>query len=338
MNDDSLRNVLAIAVHAAFADGSQGERERARVREVAEALDRDADGGGAIAAATGEVLLGRLPLEQAAEALTDDAQRRLAYEMAVCVCDADGLVNEAERVFLDRLAGLLGLEAAAAREIDAQAETVVHAADDVPAVAGAGASGGAVAAGSLTNPAGNPAAGSAGGVSDAPSEEEASMIKRAAILAGALELLPQSWASLAIIPLQIRLVYRIGSLHGYSLDQGHIKEFLVAAGIGMGSQTLEQFGRKLIGGLLGGVLGRTAGRAGRTATGMAFSFASTWAIGELARRHYAGGRQMDAATLRQTFDTLVGSAQGLQQQYLPEIRSTAGGLDAARVAEMVRRL
>ena len=47
-----------------------------------------------------------------------------------------------------------------------------------------------------------------------------------ALLNGALELLPQSWASMAIIPLQIKMVYGIGQAHGVALDQGHIKEFI----------------------------------------------------------------------------------------------------------------
>ena len=76
---------------------------------------------------------------------------------------------------------------------------------------------------------------------------------------GALELLPQSWASMAIIPLQIKMVYGIGRVHGVTLDQGHIKEFIAAAGVGLTSQYLEQFGRKLLGGLLGKAAGKTFG-------------------------------------------------------------------------------
>src|SRR5690606_37319561 len=90
-----------------------------------------------------------------------------------------------------------------------------------------------------------------------------------ALLTGALELLPQSWASMAIIPLQVKMVYAIGKAHGVELDQGHIREFIAAVGVGLTSQYLEQFGRKLLGGLLGRVAGRTVGGVGRAATGMA---------------------------------------------------------------------
>ncbi len=82
------------------------------------------------------------------------------------------------------------------------------------------------------------------------------------ILNGALELLPQSWASVAIIPMQIKMVYRIGKAQGHGLDQGHIREFLATVGVGMTSQYLEQFGRKLVGGLWGGLGGETGKKGG----------------------------------------------------------------------------
>ena len=65
------------------------------------------------------------------------------------------------------------------------------------------------------------------------------MILNAAILNGALEIVPHSLAAMAIIPLQMRLVYQIGSIYGYQLDSGHVKEFLATAGIGLTSQVLK---------------------------------------------------------------------------------------------------
>jgi uncharacterized protein (DUF697 family) len=80
-------------------------------------------------------------------------------------------------------------------------------------------------------------------------------IVNASVTNAALELLPESLASMAILPLQVRLVYQIGKAYGYELDQGHIKEFVATLGVGLTGQYLEQFGRKLLGGLLGTVLG-----------------------------------------------------------------------------------
>jgi uncharacterized protein (DUF697 family) len=157
-----------------------------------------------------------------------------------------------------------------------------------------------------------------------------------AILNGALELLPQSWASMAIIPLQIKMVYRVGQAHGVSLDQGHIKEFIAAAGVGLTSQYIEEFGRKLLGGLLGKAGGKLLGGLGSQATGMAFSFASTYALGHLAKRYYAGGRVMSTDLLRQTYQGLLSSGKTLQQQHLGDIRARASTLDAGEVMRMVR--
>jgi len=136
--------------------------------------------------------------------------------------------------------------------------------------------------------------------------------------------------------LAYEMVYGIGKAHGYTLDQGHIKHFIAAAGVGHTSQYLEQFGRKLLGGLLGKAAGGLAGRASATATGLAFSFATTYALGQVAKRYYAGGRKMSTAVLRDTFQGLLHPAKEMQPRYLPQIRQTAGGLDAARVMALVR--
>jgi uncharacterized protein (DUF697 family) len=141
---------------------------------------------------------------------------------------------------------------------------------------------------------------------------------------------------MAIIPLQMKLVYRIGQAYGYELDRGHLKEFVATAGVGLTSQYLEQFGRKLLGGLLGSVGGGLGRMLGGAATGMAFSFASTYALGQLAQRYYAGGRQMSTALLQETFQSLLEPAKQLQAQYLPQIQQRASTLDAGKIMAMVK--
>jgi uncharacterized protein (DUF697 family) len=173
-------------------------------------------------------------------------------------------------------------------------------------------------------------------VPNVPEGELDQQILNSAIINGALELLPQSWASLAIIPLQIKLVYRIGQAYGVELDQGHIKEFIATLGVGLTSQYLEQFGRKLLGGVFGKLGGKLGGSVGQTAAGMAFSFATTYAIGQVARRYYAGGRQMDTGLLRQSFTDFLAPAKELQSRYLPQIEQTASGLDASKVMALLR--
>lgn len=314
--------ILTIALFAAFADGQKADAEREEIRRIAHSL-ADASGSANLARLVQDVLLRRAPLAAATAALTDAGQRSLAFEMAVCVCDADGRQSDAERQFLATLRQQLQLDAAQTagfeREADAMvaaAETVVPAA--VPAVQPAPAA---------PAPAALPAA--------AAAELDKSILNYA-LLTGALELLPQSWASMAIIPLQVKMVYGIGRAHGVELDQGHIREFIAAAGVGITSQYLEQFGRKLIGGLLGGVGGKIGRTLGGAATGMAMSFATTYALGQVARRYYAGGRVMSTALLRQTFQDLLGPARQMQQQYLPQIREKAATLDAGSIMAMVR--
>lgn len=133
------------------------------------------------------------------------------------------------------------------------------------------------------------------------------------------------------------MVYRLGKNHGFELDQGHIKEFLATVGVGLTSQYVEQIGRKLVGGLLGKAAGRMIGGLGGAATSMAFSFASTYALGHLAKRYYAGGRVMSTELLRRTYQELLGSAKATQQQYLPAIQQRARTLNAAEVMQLVRQ-
>ena len=60
------------------------------------------------------------------------------------------------------------------------------------------------------------------------------------------------------------------------------------------------------------------------------------ALGQLARRYYAGGRVMTTALLRETYQGLLEPAQQMQTRFLPQIRQKAGTLDAAQVMAIVR--
>lgn len=321
--------ILTISLFAAFADGANDDREREHIRRFAETLGADAPD---LPRLYQDVLFKRISLTQAAQAITDLGQRQFAYEMAVCVCDADGRQSEAEQRFLAELKKLLGLEGdAESQEMENRAETLADLDQYAPAAAAA------TAAAAKANTAASSTPGPV--VAAQPQVPEAELDKSIlnySILNGALELLPQSWASVAIIPLQIKMVYRIGKAYGHELDQGHIKEFLATVGVGLTSQYLEQFGRKLLGGLLGKVAGKTVGNLGKAATGMAFSFATTYALGQIAKRYYAGGRQMSTAMLQESFQGLLGPAKQMQTQYLPQIRERAANLDAGQIMAMVK--
>ena len=328
------QSILTIALFAAFADGVKADAEREEIRRIAQSL-ADASGRANLSHLYQDVLLQRVQVEAAAAGLTDAGQRSLAYEMAVCVCDADGRQSEAEREFLQSLRQQLRLDAGQTAAFENQADLMVQATELVVPPASAVSTPAVVAA--VSSAASGPALVPVSTLlTAAASAELDTSILNQALLNGALELLPQSWASMAIVPLQIKMVYGIGQAHGVKLDQGHIREFIAAAGVGLTSQYLEQFGRKLLGGLLGGIAGKMGQGIGGAATGMAFSFATTYALGQAAKRYYAGGRVMSTALLRETFQDLLTPAKQMQAQYLAQIQQKAATLDAGQIMAMVR--
>ena len=312
MDPEQKRAVLTLCLMAAFADGGKDDRERAQIKRIAESLG--SEGGLDVAAIYQDVLMKKPAVETVAGVLVTPEARQFAYEMAVGVCEADGATSEAERVFLARLAQALTLDAAPARALVAQADAVAAA-----PLAGGLPEGLVVAA--------------------APADAAAldASILRYAIMNGALELLPQSLASMAIIPLQMKMVYEIGKAHGYELDRGHVKDLLATLGVGLTSQYVEQFGRKLVGGLLGKLGGGLLSGMGRASTGAAFSFATTYALGQVAKRYYAGGRTIDAAGLQQAFAGMLGEAKQLQSKYAGQIAEQARTLDVNRVLAAIRQ-
>ena len=320
MTPTEQRAVLTIALLAAFADGMKDERERETIKRVAESI-AGPDGTPQLAEVYQQVLLKRVEVADAVAAVADPAHRQLAYELAVCVCDADGECNDTERKFLTQLKQSLGLSEAAVAAAEVEAASIAAA----PLSTRTASLSPAMAASS-----------SLGSKESSLSEAELDKyILNHSIVNGALELLPQSLASMAIIGLQIKLVYRIGKAYGHELDKGHIKEFIATAGVGLTSQYVEQIGRKLLGGLLGGIAGGIGRGLGRAATGVAFSFSTTYALGQLAKRYYAGGRQMNNTLLRETYESLLVQAKQLQNQYSGEIQQKARTLDLREVVSSI---
>lgn len=309
MTDPEKRAILTLSLMAAFADGEKHAREREEVRRIAEGLASDALH---LPTLYQDVLMKRVDLPAVlAELKTTEAQH-LAYEMAVCVCDADGAMSDAERRFLESLRAAWKMPAEAGREFERMADAIAAA----PIAAAAPVS---VGSGKVVDEA-----------------ELDRTILNAAILNGALELLPETLSTMAIIPLQMRLVYGIGKAYGYELDSGHVKDFLATAGVGLTSQYLEQAGRKLLGGVLRSIGGGILGGLGKQAVSSGMSFASTYALGQVARRYYAGGRTLSTAMLREAFQSGVAEAQALRGQYLPAIEQKAQSLDAGKVLDLVR--
>lgn len=335
METSALRATLSLCLMAAFVDGDKHERERDEIRRIAQGLG--ADQSVHLPTLYQDVLLQRVSLDEVAAGLPERGARQLAYEMAVCVCDADGAVSPKEAAFLAEVRRRLEL-GGAAETFDVQARELAEAPLDGPTalpVAAAAATGAAATATPVpaaTAPADASPARSAT-VGDAELDDR---ILKAAITCGALELLPETLSTLAIIPLQMRLVYTIGQAHGYELDRGHIKDFLATAGVGLTSQYLEQTGRKLIGGLLGKLGGGLLGGVGKQAVSSGMSFATTYALGHLAKRYYAGGRSFSTQTLKDSYATILEQGKGLQTRYLPQMQQQASQMDLSRVMALAK--
>jgi uncharacterized protein (DUF697 family)/tellurite resistance protein len=319
MNQTEITAIVTVSLLAAFADGDKHERERAEIKRIAEGLS--GDDGLHLPTLYQDVLLKRVTLDSAVAGLTSTESRQLAYEMAVCVCDADGVQSDAERRFLDTLRTALGMSTAAAAEFTRAAEDM------------AAAPLGSVVVAPVAVAAAQPGVTTASAVNEA---ELDGAIMNASIVNGALELLPESLSTMAIIPLQMKLVYRIGKAYGFELDRGHIKDFLATAGVGMTSQFLEQAGRKLLGGFLGKMGGGMARGLGNQAVSSGMSFASTYALGQVAKRYYAGGRTLSTQMLKDSYASVMQEGRQLQTQYLPAIQEKARTLDTAKILAMVR--
>ena len=313
MNRTEQESILTICLLAAFADGGQSDVERAELKRIAESLP---NGELQPVALYHRVLLGQSKIETAVAALTTAPLRQLAYEMAVCVCEADDALSEAEKSFLSQMRSELRLNAAATTTIEAQADQLTADPVAAPPVIAAAATATVVSA-----------------VSSADLDK---MILNYAILNGALEMLPDTLATMAIIPLQMKMVYRIGKAHGYELDRGHIKDLLATAGVGLTSQVVEGYARKLLGGLLGKVGGGMVKSVGKQVASSAMSFATTWALGKLAVQYYAGGRKLSAIKLRHLFGSLTEQARGLHGTYANAIRDKAGSLNLTQLLPLIR--
>ena len=317
MTEQENQAVMTIALMAAFADGLKDDRERVAVKQVADALG--AQGGVDLPALYRDALIEQPDLTKLAAMLPSLATRQLAYEMAVGVCDADGAHGAAERDFLARLATALDLPVAVTSELDRRADEMAQAASEVEEPASPKPASGAVL--------------SQSNLSEADLEQ---LIRKTAITNAALELLPEGLSSMAIIPLQMRLVYRIGKSYGYELDGDHTRDFIATLGVGLTSQYLEQLGRKLLGGLLGSLGGGFGRTLGRQTVSSGLSFATTYALGRVAQRYYAGGRRLDAASLKSTFTQLFAEARGLVPRYRDEIDQRARSINPRELASLVR--
>ena len=301
--------IVAICLLAALADGDRSAEEQAAFQRITVSL-----GGGDTSELMTRANQGSLSVADAVKELSAPESRKSAYEMAASVVYADGQANAAELAFLAELRHLLDLPDDGATPVHQEVESLALA----------------------------PLAGPHPTIGDAAARDTAldQLVRRQALLCGALELLPQNLATLAIIPLQMRLVYRIGAEYGHTLDGDQIRDLLGAMGIGAAAQVLDGLARRILGGLgrglfgqvLGGVVGGTAGMA----AGAGVSFVTTYALGHAAMQYYAQGRRLSREDMQALFQRFRVEGEAMLPRVQQEIHAQSTHLDLKRLLETVR--
>jgi tellurite resistance protein/uncharacterized protein (DUF697 family) len=303
MNADDASRISQIALMAAMADGQITPDEQSELASVATRL-----GVPAATIAIDQPAAARQGIGVLAASLSDADARRTAYEVALAVCSVDGMPNASEQAFLSALHGALGLGPAATHEFEDQLRALATAplAGTLPEVSGS---------------------------TDAALDER---ILKQAMLTGALELLPDRLANLAILPLQLRLVYEVGQRYGQQLDVNQVKDLAGTFGLGAAAQMVEGMVRKVLGGVAAGVLGGLLGGATGVAAGAAVTFAATYALGHVAKQYYAQGRKLSAEDLRSLFGRFQDEAKSLLPQVQGQIQSLAQQVRLPDVLAQIR--
>jgi uncharacterized protein (DUF697 family)/tellurite resistance protein len=284
--------LIAIAMLAARADGSvDGAEQRAIDAVVARTGNPD------VIRLAQQVAAGQLLVVDLVSRLSDDEARRVAYEGALAVINADGSANASEQAFLNELRTALGFSDADV----ADATRMASAMADAP-----------VAEVRTGKP---------------PAGQVDEFILQQAILTGAIEVLPDRLANIAVLPLQLRMVYQIGQRHGQKLDINQVKDLAATFGLGAAAQSLESVAMRLIGGLAGGLLGGMVGGVTRIATGAIITFSTTYALGHVAEQYYAQGRRLNAADLRALFVQFQDEAKTIYPRVQEQIRGQASTLN-----------
>ncbi len=292
MNTNDHTSLIAICILAARADGTVDSAEQRAVDAVVARM-----GNPDVTSLTEQVAAGQLRLADLASRLSDEEARRVAYEHALTVINADGSANASEQAFLDELRTALGFSdsdvADATRMAGTMAEAPVAGIHTVEAHAG-------------------------------PVDE---FILQQAILTGAIEILPDRLANIAVLPLQLRMVYQIGQRHGQKLDINQVKDLAATFGLGAAAQSLESVVMRLVGGLAGGLLGGMVGGATRIAAGAVITFSATYALGHVSEQYYAQGRRLSADDLRALFARFQDEARTIYPRVQKQIQRQAGTLN-----------
>ncbi|MCX7806009.1 MAG: TerB family tellurite resistance protein [Planctomycetota bacterium] len=106
---------------------------------------------------------------------------------------------------------------------------------------------------------------------------------------------------MAVVGLQVKMVRDVGQYYGHKVDKAAAKSLLGALGLGTGARIAVSNLCKFV-----PVWG--------SAVGAAASFASTWALGRIADRYFAGGAKEDPAKLREEFKKAEQEGKSVYEQ------------------------
>ena len=309
MTPSDAEVIITIAAQAAVADGNRSDAELAQITAAAARLGlTNADGIVRKAATAPEDIL------TLAASLSSEDARRAAYEIAVAVCNSDGVADAKEIAFLQRLSSSLGTGVATA-EMSAIASVATLTGKVLPPPVPTDAT-------AQTQP---PAAG-----------ELDAMILDQAILTAAMEVLPDRLSNMAILPLQLRMVYTIGQRYGQQMDASQVKDLAATFGLGAAAQFMESIVRKTFGGLAGGLLGNMLGGATGMAAGAAVSFGATYALGHAAAQYYAQGRRLSTSDMKALFVRFQKEAETMYPRVQERVQSVAKGTNLQSVLGTLR--
>lgn len=295
--DTEQQAILSIALMAALADGQQSDAETASLSAITKEFGEDL---------FSEVASGDVTLESQVALLTTPEAKQQALETAIAVCHADGSANEAETEFLANLRTALKLPNDAAQTTQQQAHEMATTSVSTPM------------SGATT-------------VTDGADALE-NLILSHSVIAGALQLLPQGLANLAVLPVQTKMVYQIADKYGHKPSKENITDLLAVVGVGIASQVVGGIAR----GLLRGVAGRLMGGVAGAAADAAVTFGTTFALGGVARKYYEQNRKINADEIKAVFKERLEQGKQLYSKYSGQVAEKAKSLNTSDITAMMR--
>jgi hypothetical protein len=73
------------------------------------------------------------------------------------------------------------------------------------------------------------------------------------------------------------------------------------------------------------------------ATGSAFAFATTYALGQVAKQYYASGRTLTTEQLKGVFASMLEEARGMQGRYSGDIAQKSRQVNVSELLPLVRQ-